>query len=306
MLLRLFSPLLVALALGGCGAAHDEGANGRLSVVATTGQVADIARNVGGRRVDVETILPPQTDPHSYEPRPSDAAALADADVVLQSGGDVDAWLDDLVGSASPNVRNVTLLDRVRPRTADPHWWLDPRRAEPATEAIRQALSKADPAGRDRYRAAAARYIDRLRRADSRIAACLERLPPDERRIVTTHDALRTFGERYGLDAGESVLPSLASEAQASVKDVNALVDDVSAARIEAIFPEAALSDKLERAVARDAGTTIGAPLFTDSLGAAGTPAATYLGSLRENARRIALGLSGGKLRCFEGGRDSL
>ena len=302
MPVRAATALVAALVLVGCGAGDREGADGRLRVVATTGQVADIARNVGGPRVDVETILPPQTDPHSYEPRPSDAAALAGAEVVLRSGGDVDSWLDELIGSAGADARTVTLLDHVRPRTADPHWWLDPHRALPATEAIRRALSNADPGGRARYRLRAARYIDRLRRTDRGISACLGKLPPGQRRIVTTHDALGSFGERYGLDVGLVVLPSLSSEAQSSVKDVNTLVDEVSAAKLEAIFPEAAFSDKLERAVARDAGTRVGAPLFTDSLGPPGTRAATYTGSLREDARRIALGLSAGKLRCFEAG----
>jgi ABC-type Zn uptake system ZnuABC Zn-binding protein ZnuA len=299
MLRCLVPVLVVALVLAGC-AGSDEGSDGAdLSVVATTTQVADLVRNVGGRRVEVDAILDPKADPHAYEPRPSDAAALADAAVVFRSGGDLDDWLDELIDSAGADADDVTLLDRVRSRGSDPHWWHDPRNAVLATEAIRDALAEADPDGRAAYERNARSYIERLRKVDRAVQACIARVPRAKRKIVTTHDALAYFAERYGIEVIGAVIPSLSTQAQPSAKDINALVDQVEQEGVEAIFPESALSDKLERAVSRDAGAEVGEPLFADSLGPEGTPASTYVGSMRENARRLALGMSGGTVRCF-------
>jgi ABC-type Zn uptake system ZnuABC Zn-binding protein ZnuA len=298
--LRLWiSVLLVALVLVGCGGG-DEGSDGAdVSVVATTTQVGDLVRNVGGARVEVATILEPEADPHDYEPRPSDAADLADAAVVFRSGGDLDEWLGELIDSAGADGAEVTLLDRVRARGSDPHWWHDPRNAVLATGAIRDALVAADPDGRATYARNARRYIERLRDLDRDVEACIAKLPQGKRKIVTTHDSLSYFAHRYGLEAIGAVIPSLSTQAQPSAKDINALVDQVEEEGVEAIFPESALSDELERAVSREAGAEVGEPLFTDSLGPPGTPASTYIGSMRENARRLALGMSGGTLRCF-------
>ena len=299
MLLTWVRVLLVALALVGCGGG-DEGSDGTdVSVVATTTQVADLVRNAGGARVEVASILDPEADPHDYEPRPSDAADLADASVVFRSGGDLDEWLGELIDSAGTDGEEVTLLDSVRARRGDPHWWHDPRNAVLATEAIRDALTDADKNGRAAYERNAQRYIQRLRDVDRDVAACFAKVAPDKRKIVTTHDSLSYFADRYGVEAIGAVIPSLSTQAQPSAKDINALVDQIEAEDVEAVFPESALSDRLERAVAREAGAEVGEPLFTDSLGPEGTPASTYIGSMRENARRLALGMSGGTLRCF-------
>jgi ABC-type Zn uptake system ZnuABC Zn-binding protein ZnuA len=287
--------LVGAILLGCAGESADEG---RVTVVATTTQVADLARQVGGDRVDVEGILEPDADPHGYEPRPSDAAALADADVVFKSGGDLDQWLDELIDSAGADAAVVSMLDRVRSRGDDPHWWHDPRNAVLATESIRDALSDADPGGRATYERNARRYIERLRALDREIEHCVAKIPPARRKVVTTHDSLAYFADRYGIEVIGAVIPSQSTQAQASVEDVNALVDQVEAEDVQAVFPESALSKDLERALSREAGVELGEPLFTDSLGPEGGPASSYLGMMRENTRRLAAGMSGGAVDC--------
>jgi ABC-type Zn uptake system ZnuABC Zn-binding protein ZnuA len=289
--------LLCAVVLLSCG--EGEGGTAEIKVVATTTEVADLARNVGGARVEVEGILGPDADPHDYEPRPSDAADLSEAAVVFKSGGDVDAWLDELIDAAGGDGEVVTLLDWVRRRGSDPHWWHDPRNAVLATEAVSNALSEADPDGRAAYERNAGRYIQRLRSLDREIESCIVEVPRAKRKIVTTHDSLAYFAERYGVEVIGAVIPSLSTQAQPSVKDINALVAQIEREDVEAVFPESALDDKLERAVSREAGAEVGEPLFTDSLGPEGTPAGGYLGMMRENARRLALGMSGGALKCF-------
>ena len=286
---------LAAIA-SGCGDERSGGSS--VKVVATTTQVADIARNVAGGRAEVAQLLQPNSDPHDYEPRPSDARALAEADVVLRSGGDVDSWLDDLIESAGADARVVTLIDSVRRRGADPHWWQDPTNAARATRAIRVALADADPSGRHAYARNAAAYERKLARLDRSVARCIRRLPRSQRKLVTTHDALGYFARRYDIEVVGALIPSLSTEGQPSAGDTVDLVDQIREERVKAVFPESSLNPKLERAVSRESGADVGGRLWADTLGAEGSDGATYIGSIASNTERLVTGLSGGRVRC--------
>jgi ABC-type Zn uptake system ZnuABC Zn-binding protein ZnuA len=274
-------------------------------VVATTTQAGDLVRNVARSRAQVEQILRPNSDPHAYEPRPSDAAALTRARLVVRSGGDVDDWLGGLLDSAGHGAPVLNLIDHVRTRKQDgdldPHWWQDPRNAETAVEAIRRAMVRADPAGRRVYDRNAAAYLAKLRRLDRATARCVARIPARLRKLVTTHDALGYYADRYGLQVIGAVLPSLSTQAQPSAKDVQALVDQIRRTGVRAIYPESSLNAKLERAVARESGADVGGALWADSLGPPGSSGATYAGSIAANTDSIAEGLSGGRARCPRG-----
>jgi zinc/manganese transport system substrate-binding protein len=298
--MRFLPPALVAVlvaAVVGCG---DSGGSDDASVdvVATTTQVADLVANVGGKRVALDSILRPNSDPHEYEPRPSDAAALAKADVVFRSGGDLDEWLDEVVESAGGDANQVTLIDSVKREGDDPHWWQDPRNAILAVAAIRDALIDADPAGRAGYERRAAAYTTRLRRLDADVARCIDRVPQAKRKLVTTHDALGYFAARYGIDVIGAVIPSLSTQAQPSAKDVNELVGQIKREGVEAIFPEASLSRRLEQAISRESGAEVGGQLWADTLGPAGSSGATYVGATQANAVELAKGMSGGAVTC--------
>jgi ABC-type Zn uptake system ZnuABC Zn-binding protein ZnuA len=297
--MRTLALLLLAVVLvAGCGDDDGGAGDGQVGVVATTTHVADLVRNVGGERVELDGILPPEADPHDYEPRPSDAAALSEADVVFRSGGDLDEWLDELIESAGGDAAEVTLLDSVKVIGDDPHWWQDPRNAILAVAAIRDALVEADPDGRATYERNAAAYTRELRRLDSHIERCIERVPPDKRKIVTTHDALGYFAERYGVEVVGAVIPSLSTQAQPSAKDVDELVGQIEDEGVEAIFPEAAVSQRLEQAIARESGAEVGRELWADSLGPEGSGAETYLDAMRADAAALAEGMSGGRVSC--------
>ena len=297
--------LLLAAAIclasaAGCG--NDDGAGRPVSAVATTPQVADLVGKVGGPRVAVHGLVSSRSDPHDYEPRPSDARAAAEADLVVRSGGEVDDWLDELLDNAGTDARELTLIDRVRPREEggerDPHWWQDPRNALAAVEAIRQALSEVDPDGRGRYARNAAAYSRRIRALDVAIADCMRRVPPTRRKLVTTHDAFGYFARRYDIEVIGALIPSLSTQAQPSARDTLRLVEQVEREGVRAIFPESALNPKLEEAVAREAGVDVGDALWADSLGPEGSGADTYLGALRADADALARGFSGGRVRC--------
>jgi ABC-type Zn uptake system ZnuABC Zn-binding protein ZnuA len=298
--------LLIALALAlvsGCGDEDEGEAGASIDAVATTTHVADLVRQVGAERIGVDGIMPSGADPHDFEPRPSDAAALSEADVVFRSGGDIDEWLGELIESAGGDAAEVMLLDSVSGMEGeggelDPHWWQDPRNAILAVAAIRDALVDADPDGRAAYERNAATYTRELRRLDTDIERCIQRVPPDKRKLVTTHDALGYFAERYDIEVIGAVIPSLSTQAQPSARDVNELVEQIEEEGVEALFPEVAVSQRLEQAISRESGAEVGRELWTDSLGPDGSGAETYLDAMRANAAALAEGMSGGRVRC--------
>jgi len=286
------------LALAACGDENAGAGPGTPQVVATTTQVADLARGVAGERADVRALLRPEADPHDYEPRPSDAEAIAEADVVLASGGDLDEWLDDLVQGAGSDVPVVTLIDRVRARPGDPHWWHDPRNAVTAVGAIRDALARADPEGRAAYERNARAYAARIERLDRDVAACMRRVPAAQRKLVTTHDALGSFAERYDIEVIGSVLDSLSTQAQPSAGDTRDLVEQMRSGRVRVLFAESSVAPRLEKAIAREAGARVGDALYADTLGPEGSPGATYVGSIAANADAMVRGFTAGRERC--------
>jgi len=316
--------LAVALAAAGCGDDGEDGSGGNeVAAVATTTIAGDLVRAVGGDRVELDTLVPAGADPHDHEPRPSDAAALAEADLVVKSGGDLDEWLGDLIENAGGDAAELTLIDSVatiegghaheeqeahadddEPHEeeasddVDPHWWQDPRNAIVAVEAIRDALAEADPAGRRAYERNAGAYTNELRALDARIERCMQSVPHEKRKLVTTHDSLGYFADRYDVEVIGSVIPSLSTQAQPSAKDVDALVGQIEEEGVEAIFPEAAVSQRLEQAISRESGAEVGEELWTDSLGEEGSGAETYLDAMRANAAALAEGMSGGRVSC--------
>jgi ABC-type Zn uptake system ZnuABC Zn-binding protein ZnuA len=290
----------VAALAAGCGAG--DGDSGEVTVVATTPHVADLVRNVAGERADVQTLVGTEADPHDFEPRPSDARDLADADLVVRSGGEVDEWLGSLLESAGGDAAELTLIDSVETRDTrgdtDPHWWQDPRNAQRAVAAIRDALIESDPGGRSSYEANAREYGARLRALDHAIAACIRRVPAGKRKLVTTHDSFGYYAGRYGIEVVGALIPSLSSQAQASAGEVDRLVGQIEREGVEAIFPETALDPRLEGAVARETGAEVAEELWADTLGPEGSGAQTYIDAMALNTQRIVDGVSGGEVAC--------
>ncbi len=255
------APVRLALVLGvlagslllGCGGEDAAGTRDDTGpkVVATTTQAADLTRQVGAGRAQVEGLLTPNSDPHEYEVRPSDLDALSGAAVVVRSGGDLDAWLGDAIQGAGGDPTQVSLIDAVRTRGDDPHWWQDPRNAQLAVARIRDALVAADPAGAATYRANAARSISKLKALDTAVATCMARVPAARRKLVTTHDALGYYAARYGIEVVGAVIPSLSTKGQPSAGETAALVQTIRAQGVRAIFAESSVNPKLERAIAK-------------------------------------------------------
>jgi ABC-type Zn uptake system ZnuABC Zn-binding protein ZnuA len=298
----IFIAATTALTLAACGSSSSGSSGDGPTVVASTTQVADLARNVAGDRAAVVGILAANSYPHDYEPKPSDAEGLADADLVLESGGDVDLWMEDIVDSSGTDAPVVSLIDSVPTMEdegeTDPHWWQDPRNAIKTVAEIRDQLIAVDPDGRADYEHNASAYTDRIASLDGKIAACYRRVPEAERRLVTSHDALGYYAQRYGIEVVGSTIPALTTQAQPSAGETAQLVDLIRSEHVNAVFPEVGVSTELEQAVADETGAEIGGELYADSLGPQGSPGATYLGALAANTDTLVDGFTAGRVAC--------
>ena len=301
---------LAALALlaAGCGGGSDGGSE-KLDVVATTTQLGDLVRNVGGDAVEVDQILQPNTDPHDYEPRPSDIEGAAGAKLVFASGDNLDGWVDQVVSDSGGDAAVIDLgaalpinlpgeSSGAAASRYDPHWWHDPRNAEAAVREIEQALASADPSHRAELERNADAYLAELKALDAGIARCIGSVPTQQRKLVTDHDAFGYFANRYGIDVVGAVIPSQTTQAQASAKDLSELAKTIEVENVKAIFPESSLSAKVAEAIAGQTGATADYTLYGDTLGPEGSGGETYLRMEAANADAMVRGFSGGELGC--------
>jgi ABC-type Zn uptake system ZnuABC Zn-binding protein ZnuA len=299
---------LAALVVAGCsasggGAGGDRtGGGGRLRVVATTTQVADLAANVGGDRVQVTSLLKPGIDPHDYEPSPADIDAIAHADLVLENGVGLEAWLGDTIDSSgfdgpvadtSQGVRLRMVGGGVAP-PPDPHIWQNPRNAERMAANIERGLAAADPSAATTFQANLAAYTRQLQALDSEIQRQIDSLA--NKKLVTNHDAFGYYIDRYRLQLVGSVIPSFDTSAELSGRDIRDLVAKIKATRVKAIFSETSLPPRTAETIGREAGVKVVTgedALYGDTLGPRGSDGDTYIKMIRHNTRTIVSNLSG-------------
>jgi zinc/manganese transport system substrate-binding protein/manganese/iron transport system substrate-binding protein len=297
--------LSAATACAGSGAAStDDTAGERLKVVATTTQVADFARNVGGDKIKLTQILKPNVDPHDYEPSPADIQAIAEADVVVENGVELERWLDQTIkaagfhGTLVDTSRGVTIRkgDGTEEEAAgDPHIWHNPKNAEVMSRNIATAFEAEDPADKAAYTANLTSYTAKLDQLDSWIAGQIGTVPADRRKLVTNHDAFGYYIDRYHLTFVGSIIPSFDTSAELSGKQLSTLTAKIKATGVKAIFSESSLPPKTAEALGRQAGVRVEAgeeSLYGDTLGPAGSAGATYLAMERHNTTTIVTALN--------------
>jgi zinc/manganese transport system substrate-binding protein len=301
---------LIALGALLVGCSSSGSSNGQLQVVATTTQIGDFVREVGSNAISVDQILQPNTDPHEYEPRPSDVAGAAEAKLVFANGDELDSWIDQVVsdsgsdagvidlGAVVPERRPGESSGAAKGASYDPHWWHDPRNAEAAVTAIERHLTTADPSHRREFERNARSYLAKLHALDAGIARCMDAVPAARRKLVTDHDAFGYFADRYGIEVVGAVIPSQTTQAQPSAKDLSALAKLIEREHVEAIFPESSLSPKVAEAIADQTGASADYSLYGDTLGPEGSSGATYLTMEAANANAMVRGFTGGRRGC--------
>lgn len=272
-----------------------QGETGKVNVVATTTMIADLARQIGGHRVAVKSIMAPGGDPHVYKPVPGDADAIAKADVVFVNGLKLEHWIDDLIKTAQAK-RVVVVTEGVShraspldPKVPDPHVWFDVARWRLAAANVAKGLAAADPKGASTYEENGTLYDRQLAALDAWVLQRAREIPASRRKLVTSHDAFAYFGDAYGFE----VIPvqGISTDAEASTKDVVRVVETIKKAGVPALFVETSVNPKLIEQVARETKTRVGGALYSDSTGPVDSSAGSYIGMVRDNVSLIVEGL---------------
>lgn len=266
-------------------------------VVAANTILADLVREVGGDEVRVACLARAGTDLHDFEPQASDVRTLADADIGVLNGLGLETWIGKLVRNSGFHGAIVTAsdgIDVIRDSAApggshlhsvDPHAWHDPAAARIYVRNIRNALTAAAPGSAALFASREADFLARLDRLDAWAKTAFAALPPDRRRMVTSHDSLAYLGRAYDIEVIS--VTGISASAEASAKRVAAVEDAIHRTGVRAVFIDSADNPALMERIASDTGVRLGGQLLTDSLGSPGTGADTYLGMMRQNLRRI-------------------
>ncbi len=291
---------LILLLVGGLVVTPTEETRGAhlLRVVATTTQIADLARNVAGTAARVDGILSANVDPHDYEPVPSDLTKIAAADLILENGVGLETWMARLVQSKRRGVPVIVASRGVRLRPGskeepqgDPHVWFAVPNAAVMVRNIRDALATADAGHAAIFRQNAAGYLPQLDALDTYIFQRIGTIPRAQRKFVTSHDAFQYYVTRYGLTLVGAVIPSGTTEAKPSAQHLAELVRQIRSQRVKAIFTESSVNPKLAQQIAREAGVRVYSTLYADTLGPAGSPGDTYITMMRYDTDLIVAAL---------------
>ncbi len=270
----------------------------KLPIVATFSILADLARNVGGDRIAVISLVGPDGDAHVYQPTPEDAKNLNAAKLILVNGLGLEGWFDRLIKASGAQAPIIVATKGIAPRKmeedgkigTDPHAWQSIPNAEIYVANIRDALIAADPAGADAYRANATAYLAKLADLDRQVRAALAAIPANRREIITTHDAFGYFGETYGF---KFIAPEgVSTETEASAKDVARIIRQIKTEKIPAVFLENVTDPRMAKRIAEESGATIGGALYSDALSPPDGPASNYIDMMHNNIKQLTAALS--------------
>lgn len=299
--LGIVSTVLLGLGLTSCQPSTPKADSDLPQVVATSTILADLTETIGGDEIQLTGLLQPGADPHVYEPVPQDSLAMEKADLILYNGFNLEPGLIKLMNGAGVGARKLAVGEVVTPldfeyqgqREPDPHVWGDVENAIAMVETIRDALIKLSPEDADTFTANADRLIAELRQLDTWVINQIATIPPDQRRLVTTHDAFQYYAHAYGLEVIGTLI-GISTEEQPSAQTVQRLVDAVKAANVPAIFAETTINPALITTVAQESGTQLASnKLYSDSIGAQGSDGDTYINMIVANTRTIVESLQG-------------
>lgn len=271
-------------------------------VVCTTGMVADVAREVGGKRVAVTSLMGEGVDPHLYKASPGDVKQLEEADLICYSGLHLEGKLAETLEQLAERKASVALAehlpkDRILSSEggfSDPHVWFDVALWAETIESVRDAMVKLDPEHAAEFEQNAKRYHSELMKLDEECRAQLASIPKSRRVLVTAHDAFRYFGRAYDIEV--KAIQGISTEGEAGVKQINELVKFISESKIKSVFTESSVNERNMQSLVegcKQGGHEVGrgGELFSDAMGKADTPEGTYIGMVRHNIKMIVQGL---------------
>jgi manganese/iron transport system substrate-binding protein len=293
-------PLVFAIAwvglAAGCGELKKPADSGKKKVVTSFTIIADMAREVAGDAVEVESITKPGAEIHGYEPTPKDIVKAQSADLVLWNGMNLELWFEKFFTNVK-DVPGALLTEGIKPvgisegpytGKPNPHAWMSPANAAIYVENIRRALVKMDPANEAVFNANAAAYTAKIKALDEPVRRKLDEIPEAKRWLVTSEGAFSYLCENYGLR--QLYLWPINADAQGTPQQVRHVIDGVRTHQIPVVFSESTVSDKPIQQVAKETGARYGGVLYVDSLTDADGPAPTYLKLLETNAETIVKG----------------
>jgi zinc/manganese transport system substrate-binding protein len=267
----------------------------KLRLVASFSILGDVVKNVGGERVEVSSLVGPNGDAHTFEPSPADAQRVAAADVVVVNGLGFEGWLDRLIaasGTKAPIVvasKGVTPLKRDNGRL-DPHAWQSVANVMIYVANIRDGLIASDPANKAVYESNAASYLMKLTALDREIRDAVARIPPDRRRVITSHRAFGYFEEAYGVTFDAPL--GISDDAEPSAKDIAAIIEQIRKQGSAGVFLDNVADPTLVKRIADETGGQIGGVLYSDALTKPAGPAPTYIDLMRHNVETLAATLT--------------
>ncbi|MDM5220631.1 zinc ABC transporter substrate-binding protein [Peribacillus sp. NJ11] len=296
--------LAALLILTGCGndAAERDKGNSKLNVVATTGMIGDLVENIGGKHVEVTSLMGPGVDPHLYKATQGDVKTLDSADMIFYNGVHLEGKMTDIFEMMSKDKPTIAVTedfkeDQLRKVSAtehDPHVWFDVKLWIVAAEAVKKELIATDPDHESSYRKNYEEYVLQLEELDKYVQDEINEIPEDQRVLVTAHDAFGYFGQSYGLDVrGLQGINTLSEYGSKDVTDMrNYLVENkIKAIFIESSVPRKAIEAVIQGAEKQGHKVEIGGELFSDAMGERGTEEGTYIGMVRHNTDTIVRAL---------------
>ena len=270
--------------------------SGKLKIVSTITIINDLVKAIGRDKVEAVSICGAGTDPHTYNPKPSDPRLVAESDIVFINGLGLEHWMEEMIKSAGGDKNVVKVSDGVIPITdergygdPDPHAWFDLKNVEIYAGNIAKALSDADTLNRAFYGENLRQLTDSLSALEEWTKSRISEIPEDRRLIITSHDAFRYFGKAYGVEV--KGLQGISTESKVRTEDVKSLIELIRNRNIRSVFAETSVNPKLLEQISSETGAGVGGYLYSDSIGNEGTPEGSFAGAFRHNVNTIVSAL---------------